>query len=446
MIQKLKNITKNNNFLSLFGNMVFAILSIVSLMSLARSFDKDLFGQWVMYITAIGFIDMVRQGITSTALVKFLSAAQNEKETKEIVASGSLIQICVSVALALLIIFAHLAFKTPIDESGYKLFFQWYPAFAILAIPFNNSLSILQAKQKFGSIISLRLVSMGSFVLFIILNYLFFRFDVKYMVFAHIGSNFLASLYSMLRKWSGVIDVFHATRSKVKELLNFGKYSLGTLVGSHLLKSSDTFILGIMMTNSDAAIYAIPMRVIDVFEIPLRSFLAVAMPRISNESRRGNNDEVRNIFYRYTGMLMFLFIPLLIGTYFFAGELITILGGDEYTGLQTPINVLRIFLIYSAILLFDRFSGVTLDCINKPNLNMIKVIVMVLANIIGDIVAIMVFNSLEAVATVTVINSIIGVSMSYHYMRRELKINLGKIPQKGLQLIKNNEFMNLIKK
>jgi O-antigen/teichoic acid export membrane protein len=200
-----------------------------------------------------------------------------------------------------------------------------------------------------------------------------------------------------------------------------------------------------MMTKADAAVYMIPIKLIEVLEIPLRSFLSVALPRMSKESRLGNNNEVKNIFYRYSGVLTLLFIPLLAALFLFANELVAFLGGAEYANLSTPVNVFRIFLVYGLFLTIDRFSGVTLDCINKPRSNLLKVIYMALANIIGDILAILLFNSLEAVAIVTILNSMVGVIVGYYFLNKELSINFALIPKMGWQFIRNNEFKNMIK-
>ncbi|MEA3445073.1 MAG: polysaccharide biosynthesis C-terminal domain-containing protein, partial [Bacteroidota bacterium] len=148
----------------------------------------------------------------------------------------------------------------------------------------------------------------------------------------------------------------------------------------------------------------------------------------------------------YSGVLTILFLPLMLILFVFANELVGFLGGAEYSSLVSPVNVFRIFLIYGMVLTIDRFSGVTLDCINKPRSNLIKVIYMALANIIGDILAILIFRTLEAVAVVTIINSLVGVLVGYYFLNKELVINFAQIPKKGWQFIKNNEFKYMINK
>jgi O-antigen/teichoic acid export membrane protein len=443
MIGRIKSIVSNDNFLSLFGNMVFAVLSFSSIFILARSFDKIGFGDWILYLNAVTFVEMIRIGISRTPMVRFLAGAKTSEESATVIGSGWAISLMNTGIFAIIIFVLGYFFADGMDRYGFKLFFLWYPLLSIVILPFNNSLSILQARRAFGSIILLRGLTMGSFILFLVGNIFIWKLPVEYVVYAHMGSNLLGSLLGISVGWSGIQYLMKYTKQTIKTLLNFGKFTLGTLLGSNLLKSSDTILLGMMMTSAEAAIYAIPLKLVEMLEIPLRSFVAVALPRMSKASREGNDQEVRNIFYRYSGVLSLLFIPLLIILFFAAEPLIYILGGKEYSSIDVPINVFRIFLIYGLFLVVDRFTGVTLDSINKPKSNLIKVIYMALANIIGDIIAIYYFKSLEAVAMVTIINVLIGVAVGMYYTRKELSITLWKIPKVGWEFIRKNEIRNL---
>jgi O-antigen/teichoic acid export membrane protein len=272
------------------------------------------------------------------------------------------------------------------------------------------------------------------FFCFLIVNFFWLELDVVYVVFVHIGAHLLASIYAMVRKWSGITTITKASRESVRTQMKFGKFSLGTLIGSNLLKSSDTFIIGIMLAEPQVAYYSIPLKLIEIVEIPMRSFVAVAFPKMSKASREGNNEKVRSVFYQYTGIVSWLFIPLVIGLFFFAKPLTLLLGGPEY--LDSTI-IFKIFLIYALLLPLDRFSGISLDAINKPNLNMIKVFFMASANIIGDIIAISVFKSLEAVAMVTIVNVSVGVLVGNWFLKRELGIKVSRIYPAGFKELKS---------
>ncbi len=430
---KLLGLLKSDNSLSLIGNLVFAFLGFANVFLLVRSYPKDVFGEWVLYLAGMALLEMIRKGVTSTPLVRFLSGSDNEEERQKIIGSSWLLSIAVTLVILILFIPIYSLFGEAIDDKGFGLLFKFYPVLAIVILPLNTGLSILQADRKFGSILSLRFVNMFFFFVFLILNFFWLKLSIVNIVWIHIIAHLLASLYAMLRKWSGVIYLLKATREALKTQLSFGKYSLGTLIGSNLLKSSDTFIIGLMLAEPEVAFYAIPIKLIEIIEIPIRSFVAVAFPKMSKASREGNNELVRSVFYQYAGIVSWIFIPLVAFLFLIANPLVLLFGGAEYAD---SALIFKIFLIYALLLPLDRFSGIGLDAINKPNLNMLKVILMASANIIGDIIAIHYFKSLEAVAVVTIVNVLVGVLVGNWYLKRELGIQIRKVYPTGLKEIK----------
>ena len=437
---KIVGLLKSDNSLSLIGNLVFALLGFANIFLLARSYPKDIFGEWVIYLSGMALVEMIRNGVTNTPLVRFLAGSTNKDSRQETIGAGWFLSIGVTLVIIVLFIPIYLLFQEPIDSKGFGLFFKWYPLLAIVILPLNTGLSILQADRKFGSILSLRFVNMFFFFVFLVINYFWLKLSIIHIVWVHISAHLLASLYAMSRKWSGIRCLPKVTRKALKIQMGFGKFSLGTLIGSNLLKSSDTFIIGIMLAQPQVAFYSIPLKLIEIVEIPMRSFVAVAFPKMSKASREGNDNEVRSVFYQYAGIVSLLFIPMVAFLFLVANPLVVLLGGAEYAGSSV---IFKIFLIYALLLPLDRFSGISLDAINKPNLNMIKVFFMASANIIGDIIAIHFFKSLEAVATVTIVNVLVGVLVGNWYLKKELGIQIRKVYPTGLRELKG--FVKLIR-
>ena len=170
-------------------------------------------------------------------------------------------------------------------------------------------------------------------------------------------------------------------------LLHFGKYTTFTLIGTNLLRSADTLIISLSpMGTAAVALYSIPMKLTELQQIPLRSFVATAFPKMSKASIQGKIEEVKEIFYTYSGAMSFLFIFTCIFTFVFADLFVLVLGGKQYLGVDpiTGFNtatIVRIFSFYGLLLPIDRMTGIGLDSINKPNVNAIKVLYMVIANV-----------------------------------------------------------------
>lgn len=444
-----------------------AILGFFSFIVLVRSLPTNEFGEWVLFLTSLNFIDMLRFGITRTAIVRFLSGA-DEKEGKKLLGSNYTINIATTIIVVILVVISRFLFTDAIEQSGFSLFFDWFPLVAIINLPFNNSLSVLQAKMRFDHILIIRVINVGTFMLFLIVNYFWFRSGIMTIMWAYIITNVLSSIVASVLNWDGILHIFSATRRTNKIILNFGKYTSGTLIGSNLLRSADTFILGLspFLGVTGVALYSIPLKLTEIIEIPVRSFAMTAFPSMSKASIEGNKELVKKIFYRNAGGLTYLLIPIMIVCFIFAEDFVTILGGPEYS---ETASIFRIFCIYGLLLPIDRFIGVSLDSINMPKQNFFKVVYMTLSNIIGDSIVVfgmyyivlttsiltlvgigysdvnLIFDNasiftvvtvLNMVAVVTILFAIIGIFVGSHYLKKEIDIHLHKIFIEGFDFFK----------
>lgn len=441
MISLVKKVLYEKNIASLISNVLAAVLGLLSFLLLTRSLDKELFGEWVLYITLASFMDLLRFGLTRTALVRFMAGASDDEKKTYLGASfkiniylvGLIAVICWSVSLIL-------AKFNVVINNGYLLFFKWYPLLALVNLSWNNALSLFQSEQRFLLMLKAQAINLVVFVVFLFFNFLFLRFGLFEIIIVHLAANLLSSLYVIIYKWDGLFFIRKATKESQRNLLDFGKFSMGTLIGSSLLKSADTFIIGLspVLGSAGIAMYAIPLKLTDLLGIPLRAFSMTAYPKMAEASKKGETEKLRKIFYSYTGIITMLFIPVAIIGFIFADQLILFLGGNEYLdSLPLLSTIFRIFTLYVLFLPYDRFTGIALDSINKPRLNLYKVIVMAVANIIGDIIGVFIFHSLEVVAIVTVVFTVIGIWIGNHYLAKEIQLKIFPVFTEGIHFFKN---------
>lgn len=445
----------NDNFLSLASNMSTAVLGLLTFILLTRSLIPRELGEWILYMTAGTFVEMLRVGLTRTATVRFLAGAKGI-EAQKLMGSNWVLGFSSAFIMAILIWTVYFLFKPGISNSGYTLFFVWYPILSFLNLPFNMALTILQAQQRFGKLFIVRLLQVGGFMLFLVINFFVLHWGLLYIVYAHLAINLITSLICMIKRWDGLQHLFKANKKTSKTILNFGKYTAGTLIGSNLLKSSDVFLLGLspFIGTLGVAMYAVPLKLVEMLEIPVRSFAMTAFPKMSKASLNNDINQVKKIFYSYSGGLTFLILPILIIGFIFAEQFVVILGGSEYAQTQ---DIFRIFCVYGLFIAVDKFTGIGLDSINKPKRNLLKVIYMASANVIGDVVAIFyipkvllflsmvaIFFStsgdlfglasvgfqvsmltiLEMVAVVTIFFTLIGIFVGLYFLNKDLSLSL----------------------
>jgi O-antigen/teichoic acid export membrane protein len=464
-------ILKNKNFLSLANNGLVAVFGFLGFLLLVRSLSTNEFGEWVLLITTANFLDMLRFGITRTAIVRFLAGA-DKAEARRLIGSNYIINLFSTLILVLIVMAIRYFYQDAVDNSGFVLFFKWFPLLAFINLPFNNAQSVLQARMRFDYMLILRIINVGGFMLFLLVNFFFLHVTLLTIIYAYLLVNILTSLVSMIPNWDGYRYIGKATRAANKKILDFGKYSTGTLIGSNLLKSADTFIIGLspFLGTAGVALYSIPLKLTEIIEIPLRSFAMTAFPGMSKASIEGNKDLVKHIFYTNAGGMTLLMIPIMLFSFIFAKDLVYILGGAGY---ESTTNIFRIFTIYGLLLPLDRFIGVTLDSVNMPRSNFLKVVYMAVANIVGDSLVVFVFyyvaiatsiftlisipvnnfhivaqithnfsiiTTLEGVAVVTILFTLIGIFVGYHYLKKSFEIHFWKVFQGGILFFSESIF------
>jgi O-antigen/teichoic acid export membrane protein len=119
-----------------------------------------------------------------------------------------------------------------------------------------------------------------------------------------------------------------------------------------------------------------------------------------------------------------LYIPALICAFIFAPYIILIFGGHKYAD---STSIFRIFIFLGLFLPANRIIGISLDALQKPGKNLIKIVAMAIINIVGDVVAIKFSNNLNWVAFVSVINAASGALLGWWILKATGLLKSGNI-------------------
>ncbi len=435
MKKTIARLIRSSNFLSLAGNVSFAFFNAITFLMMARMLEKSLFGEWIIYVTAASLLNMLRLGLTGTGAIRAISMKSGSEQQAYIGATYQL-GFYTFVVTALLFYPAFFILKQFFATSYYYPVLLFYPLLSLVNLPYNQASVVTQAQVKFGNLFVLRSLHGGSMLVFIALYIYFYDADIKVLILLHALSNFLPGLIAIMFKWDGLRYIRAATRSQKKELLNFGKYSALISVGSSLLRSADTFILSmsVVMGAPAIAIYAIPMKFVEAVEIPLRSFSATAYPKLSQAFTHGK-ERFNNVLLSYNLATTLLILPIILVFVIFAEPLLAFVGGVQYQE-SIPLQKIILYIILAYILLLpaDRYTGVALFALDKPVKNFYKTMIMLGANILFDLLAVFVFESLIAVALATLIFTIAGVYWGWFFVKIETGVKLSDTVVEGRQI------------
>lgn len=417
MINKLINkISGTGNVYSLLANIVFSLFGFGGFLILVRVLDKPVFGQWILFLTIASLFDMLRLGLNGAAAIKLISAKKNVDE-KDVVGVSYRIGLSSTLILGSLLLLVHFSLKEINPENIYIPILLFYPILSLVNLPFHQALVWAQGNVNFKRVFIIRLMGAALSFAFVTLTTLFST-AFSSILTAYLVSYGITSLTILLLKWDGSKYILHKNDLVRKNILNFGKYSTASYIGSNLLRSSDTLLLSLasFMGPEAIAVFAIPFKLVEIVEIPLRSFTATAFPRLSNALEKSKED-FNQMLASYTFWTTFLLLPVILILVLFPSFFLTILGGKNFAAdFHIQLKMVYIISIYILILPLDRYSGVALFALNKPKMNFIKIMLMLAANIVFDLLAIFVFKSLVFVTLATVIFTILGISIGWKYI------------------------------
>lgn len=426
-MRTFKKLFTNNNILSLTGNLSAAALGFISFALLARMLDKSAFGNLMIFITLGTFFDLLRTGFLQTPLIKFASVP-DQMESKKVIGTSWAFGILITATIGILSLLIYWVFGDMITNVGFLTFLKYVWILNLATLPFNFASWILQTEMKFNRIIFIRWMNLGTFVITLVLNLLVFNQGIDYIIYSFIACNLFASTLCILLGWTKISTLRHASRSKMKELINFGKFSMSTMIGSNLLRSSDTFMIGALLNPAAVAIYSVPAKLFEIIEIPLRSFVATALPTLSRYIHEGNKEALKSLFERASGMITVMLVPCVVICLLFAEYLVVLLGGEQYA---ESANILRIFAAFALLMPLDRYTGVMLDVLNKPHRNFQKVALMLVVKVGGNFLVINLIGEVWAVAVTSILTFAAGVMIGIWFLRKFLDFSVRGVIERG---------------
>lgn len=427
----LKTIVKKPTFVSLLGTGSTAVLGFVTIALLARRMDTAAFGDWMLFLTGYTLLEMLRAGLLQTALIRHMSGSEKTEKKRWIGSAGLIgmgLGLCISAINYLVYQFCPLG-----DLSrGFVYLLWWSGPALLLSFPLQLAQWVLQESGRFRLFYFLKLIAQLAFLtgLFVFSGAEWRLADVALLFFL---SQALGGLIAAFTSTTGLSAVWYAGKQEMRALFNFGRYSTGTLIGANLLRGSDTLLIGTFLGPQAVALYSLPQKLFEVLEIPLRAVMTTALPSMSARLQQGDEGGMQQEFSYWTGLLTLLMVPVAVILFLMADYLVLMLGGPGY---EASAWILRAFILFTFLLPMDRFSGVALDVLKKPQLNFLKVILMLLVNVLGDLMMLSFTASPLGVALVSVVTYGSGAYMGYYFLKGSMPVRLGDILDSGVKSIK----------
>ena len=387
---------------------------------LVRGLSKEHFGIWTIFLILSALIEVMRVGLVQNALVKFLSVAENTRVQGRINTASITLNIVITIFSAIILfIMAQLQYifwdVTLLDELIYI-----YILTTFALVPFYQFNFIQQANLDFKGIFYSNVVRQGLFFLYVFFCFLApeYPFRLIHIAAAQTICAIIASFvsYFMSRKY-----LFFSPRLDLrwlKWLFGYGKYVVGTNLGSMFIKTIDQLMLGIMISPIAVAIYSTAIKITNLVEVPTQSIAAIVFPQSARKIEQEGKESIKHLYEKSVGVILAIIIPGIIFVLFFAKPILKLVAGDSYL---EAAPILQITMVYGLFVPFARQFGTMMDAMGKPKINFAIVMFSALLNIFFSYFFIMEWGILGA-AYGTLLTYFIVFIANQIILYRELKV------------------------
>lgn len=396
-----------------FASQLFpALVGVLSFMLLVRVTAPVVLGEYLIYLAAVILFEMVKSGGLQSALV--MRIAKSDPEHRRQISGSAywlatVFSVSVSVILALLYVLPVFT-----NNPGIRVFCGWYAVVGLLTVPLHIAEAEAIARQELKFILFLRLAQSANALITAAYAWMGPQ-SLEALATVHLAfTGFLLLVVLVLRR-TNPLDIRFRVWAEIKQLFHLVKYTLATLATTNLLKTADTFLIGAFLGPAAVALYAVPLKLTELFEIPLRSLSTTAFPQLAGYFNHQDKSGFKYSFVQYVSWSYLLYLPALLAAFLLAPWLVVLLGGQAYA---ETASIFRVLILFGLFLPLNRMTGIALDAIQRPKENFYKVAAMATINIVGDWLALEFTGDLNWVAFVSVVNAASGAWLGWWLLKR----------------------------
>jgi len=341
---------------------------------------KQEMGVWAIFMSITAVIELIRQGLVKTAMIKFINHSGAEHQRFVLGAAFFLnATITLFTALVMYILtpyFSHILNAPQLEQMLYLL-----QVGMLLMIPFSHFEWLMYSKVLFKGLFWTYFFRQGlTLGLVCILFLLNKKISLNTLVVIYNLGLFVGTLVSYRYVKTFLINSFVLSKSWIFNLFHFGKYVFASGLSTLVFRSADQMMLSPILgsTNFNAS-QNIAMRFINLSDLPSQTLGDILFP-ISSQSDNSRNPEIIKYYYEKTvGASLCVGLPLVLFVLIFPKIIIYALAGPQY---YDAIPYLRLISLTSVSLAFLKQYGVIMDSTGRPLINLITISIIAIVQVL----------------------------------------------------------------
>jgi lipopolysaccharide exporter len=362
----LKSYWLKSGFFSLLDRGTIQVFRFLSFFVMVRGLSKADFGIWSLYLTLAAVVEMIRVGLIQNALVRFLSIYPTPQEQGEVGSSAlalSLLHSCLSAFLLTGMgwVVGQFWELSPLDD----LLAIYIVTTFVLTI-YYHFLSVQQAHLKFQGTFWANLARHSSFFVYVLWIYLSpdRAYDLVQLVWVQLGTIGFSAVVAVAMGWRYARFSLRVHLSRMREIIQYGKFVVGTNLSTTSIKTVDQVMLGVLVSPIGVASYSTAMRIAHLVEVPIQSIAAVVFPQSARQMKDQGQEAICRLYERSVGVILAMVVPGVCFVLLFTDQVLHFVAGPDYLD---AVPVLQVVMLYALMLPFSRQFGTIMESIGKPS-------------------------------------------------------------------------------
>ncbi|MBX2945167.1 MAG: flippase [Cyclobacteriaceae bacterium] len=382
-------------------------------------------GVWVLFTSVGGILETLRIGFIRTPFVSMLVVAK-EDEYSKIIQNSLILHFILTCAIVILLsVSAGFLSKFWYAEKLEQLFYI-YAANSLFLIAFFHFEYLLQARLEFKAIFIANFIRLFIFFAYILAYYIIGSSpSLNELALIQVCSTLIASFFSFQLLKNNVPTFYRGLFDSriLWKLFRLGKYTFGTNVSSMLIKNTDSWMIGRLISTAGVAMYNPALRISNIVEVPTLAIANIVFPQVGSKMRDSGIEGVQSIYYKSVSLILAVMLPVVLPVYFLADFIILAIFGKEY---MDAVPILQVTIFYTLLVPFSRQFGTIMDALQMPKLNFYLSLLMAVINIILNYFFLQLYGVIGA-AYSTVISFCFIFIVNQSILHYKFKINTWKV-------------------
>jgi O-antigen/teichoic acid export membrane protein len=414
-----------NTIVQFAGKIIGSVLAVFTLAIILRYLGQEGFGKYTTITTYVSIFSIMADLGLYLIITREISKPHANEE--KLLSNAFTIKLIASIIILFIASLTSLLLYSGSIIPGVIIV-----SFSFLFVLLNQVL--IGLFQKHFDMSKVAIGEVASRIVWLIGAFIVARFDL--------GLLWLLSTI-VLSNFANFLIVFIFSRKYVKIKLAFDKelwlkiikmtapLALSVIFNLIYFKIA-TIFLSVMKEESDVGIYGAPFKVLESLIAFAAIFAGLLLPLLSRFYKE-NRVKFLSIFKKGVDVLIIFVIPMCLGTIFFAQEIMTLAGGEEFTG---SAEILKILILAVAAIFFSHIFGNTAIACHQQKKIMWIYMTVALLSIILNLVLIPKYSYYGASIAVTV--SEISVALAIFiliYVKAKVSINYKTILKSAISAL-----------